>query len=36
MPDDAIISGGTEHVLPAPVVLGMIMLFKGLTDTSSG
>ncbi|HBH35297.1 MAG TPA: hypothetical protein DDW45_02505 [Gammaproteobacteria bacterium] len=36
MPDDAIISGGTDHVLPAPVALGMIMLFKELTDTSAG
>lgn len=34
--DHAVISAGRDHVLPAPVALGMFMLFKELEDTSSG
>lgn len=34
--DQGIISGGADHVLEAPVALGMLMIFNELTDTSSG
>jgi hypothetical protein len=33
--DRAIISAGSDHILPAPVALGMFMLFKELTDRSA-
>ncbi|MEN8131606.1 MAG: hypothetical protein ABFS45_15720 [Pseudomonadota bacterium] len=33
--DDAVVSAGSNHLLPAPVALGMFMLFKELTDTSA-
>jgi hypothetical protein len=32
--DRAVISAGRRHVLPAPAVLGMLLLFDALTDTS--
>lgn len=31
-----IVSAGGSHALPAPVALGMLMLFEELTDTSGG
>jgi hypothetical protein len=34
--DRGIISAGSAHALPAPVALGMLMLFDELTDTSGG
>lgn len=34
--DRGILSAGAEHVLPAPVALGMLLIFKELTDTSGG
>jgi hypothetical protein len=34
--DMGIISAGSAHALPAPVALGMLMLFNELTDTSCG
>lgn len=34
--DRGIISAGKEHALPAPVALGMLLLFEELTDTSAG
>lgn len=33
-PDQGIVSIGTEHVLSAPVALGMIIIFTVLTDSS--
>jgi len=36
MSDRGIISAGRDHVLPAAVALGMLMLFNELTDTSGG
>lgn len=35
MPDQGIISAGTDHVLAAPVALGMLMIFEELTDNSA-
>jgi hypothetical protein len=34
--DRGIVSAGSAHALPAPVALGMILLFEELTDTSGG
>ena len=34
--DQGIISVGSSHILTAPVALGMLMLFRELTDCSSG
>jgi hypothetical protein len=34
--DKGIISASSEHLLPAPVALGMLMLFEELTDVSGG
>ena len=34
--DRGIVSAGNAHALPAPVALGMLMLFEELTDTSGG
>jgi hypothetical protein len=34
--DQALVSAGREHVLPAPAVLAMLLLLKELTDTSGG
>jgi len=34
--DQGIISAGPDHVLAAPVALGMLMIFEELTDVSSG
>lgn len=34
--DVGIISAGADHVLAAPVALGMLMIFDELTDTSGG
>jgi hypothetical protein len=30
------VSAGPDHVLAAPVALGMLMIFDELTDTSAG
>lgn len=34
--DPGIVSHGSRHVLPAPVALGMYILFRELTDSSGG
>lgn len=34
--DRGMISAGSDHALPAPVTLGMLMLVNELTDTSAG
>ncbi|MEJ2199666.1 MAG: hypothetical protein P8X63_01420 [Desulfuromonadaceae bacterium] len=34
--DQGLISVGSRHILPAPVVLGMLLLFNELTDSSAG
>ena len=34
--DRGIMSAGAEHVLPAPVALGMLLIFNELTDASAG
>jgi hypothetical protein len=34
--DSGLVSAGSDHVLPAPVALAMLLLFKELSDTSSG
>lgn len=34
--DQGIVSAGADHVLAAPVALGMLMIFNELTDTSGG
>lgn len=34
--DRAVISAGPHHLLPAPAVLGLLLLFDELTDTSGG
>ena len=34
--DQGIISAGPDHVLAAPLALGMLMIFDELTDVSSG
>jgi hypothetical protein len=34
--DQGIISAGADHILAAPVALGMLMIFDELTDTSGG
>jgi hypothetical protein len=34
--DRGLVSAGNRHILPAPVALGMLMLFDELTDTSAG
>lgn len=34
--DDGLVSAGGDHVLPAPVALAMLLLFKELTDASTG
>lgn len=34
--DRGIVSMGSKHLLPAPVALGMLILFNELTDTSGG
>lgn len=34
--DRAIVSAGEDHLLPAPVALGMLVIFEALTDASAG
>ena len=34
--DRGIISAGADHILAAPVALGLLMIFDELTDTSNG